>query len=237
MLIRSKSISLVTLLSVVLVPLLLFIFYIAYKCDELYYIRSTREGNLVESATFIFLFFCGIFAIFISTKAPQNKKFYLIFGILCLLFSLEELNWGQGLMGIKTPGFFFKYSDQGNLNAHNLLQKTFSIKTKHVAGWVLFFYGVCLPLICYRKKIRSSFARKHIVIPPLILSHSFFIGALMMFDYPTGQEEELGELFFSICFLLFMIQEYLKHRHAGEGDSVGPLSGSKLGHPSSRGAG
>jgi hypothetical protein len=209
---RPKSIPVVPLLSIILVPLLLCIFYIVYKCDEGYYIRSTREGRLVESLTFIFLLLCGIFAIYMSKKAIQNKKFCFIFGRLCILFSLEELNWGQGLMGIKTPEFFYKYSDQGNINAHNLLQKTFHFKTKHVAGWVLFFYGVCLPLICLRKNIRASLAKKHIVIPPLILSHSFFIAALMMIDFPTGQEEELGELFFSICFLLFIIQEYVKQR-------------------------
>jgi len=32
----------------------------------------------------------------------------------------------------------------------------------------------------------------------------------MMFDKPTGQEEEIGEFFFSICLFLFTIMEYLK---------------------------
>lgn len=216
--IRSKSISFVKFLSIILVPLLLCIFYVLYKHDKGYYISSTHEFHVVQSGTFIFLFFCGILAVFISTRAIQNKKFYLIFGILCLLFAFEEINWGQRLIGIQTPEFFDKYSDQSDINAHNLLQKTFGFKTKHVAGWVLFFYGVCLPLICLRKKIKSLLARNHIVVPPLILSHSFLIAALMMFDYPTGQEEELGELFFSICFILFIIQEYFKQQHAGEGD-------------------
>jgi len=43
-----------------------------------------------------------------------------------------------------------------------------------------------------------------LVVPPLVLALSFFLAALMMMDQPTGQEEEIGEFFFSVCFFLFM---------------------------------
>jgi hypothetical protein len=34
----------------------------------------------------------------------------------------------------------------------------------------------------------------------------------MMIDWPTGEEEELGELFFSVCFFLFILGEFLTRR-------------------------
>ena len=48
------------------------------------------------------------------------------------------------------------------------------------------------------------------VVPPPVLAISFFIAALMMWDRPTGWEEEIGEFFFSLCFFLFMLMEHLK---------------------------
>jgi hypothetical protein len=91
-----------------------------------------------------------------------------------------------------------------------VIQKKFNLKTKHVAGLILFAYGVCLPLLLKNRTVDELVSPCGLVVPPIALSFSFLIAAVMMLDRPTGQEEELGELFFAICFFLFIAAEYLR---------------------------
>ena len=135
----------------------------------------------------------------------------MAFGLFCLFLALEEINWGQRIIGVKSPRLFKRYSDQPkHINVHNLLQGVTGLKTKHIAGISLFGYGACLPFLTrFSRSVDRGVAATGLVLPPLRLVPSFAIGTLMMLDDPTGDEEELGELFFSICFLLFMATEYV----------------------------
>ncbi len=211
-------------LSIILIPVLLIVFAIIYKTNSRFYIYLTREDNLVEWVTFVLLFLTGVLSLIIAIQIRKNQGpyfwFFLIFSILCILSSLEEISWGQRILGIKSPEFFLKGSDQREINIHNVIQKwaknlsifwiTYDLKTKHIVGLTLFVYGTCLPIIALNRSISSFFRRKQFVVPPPILSFGFLIAALMMFDKPTGQEEEIGEFFFSICLFLFTVMEHLK---------------------------
>ena len=81
-----------------------------------------------------------------------------------------------------------------------------------MAGIVLFVYGVCLPGLAFHHKVRAVYDKFDFVVPPFFLSLGFLISALMMFDEPTGYEEEIGEFLFSLCFALFMAFEHLARR-------------------------
>ena len=119
----------------------------------------------------------------------------------------RELQQAQGVKCCHRLPQSPQNSDQREINAHNVIQQKFRVKTKHIAGWTLFVYGVCLPLILVNPRWRSRSEKVGLVVPPRALSISFFIAALMMFDRPTGREEEIGEFFFSLCFLQFIILE------------------------------
>ena len=122
-----------------------------------------------------------------------------------MLCALEEISWGQRLLGFGTPEVFLRHADQPELNVHNFLQGVFPIKTKHVAGVLVFLFGACLPFVSDRAPLRGAIARLGIVVPPKLLAPSFVLAALMMIDRPTGREEEYGELFFGISLLLFVL--------------------------------
>jgi len=211
-------------LSIVLIPVLLIVFVIIYKTKTRFYIYLTCEDNLLEWSTFILFFLTGVVSLIIAIQIRKNQGsyfwFFLIFSILCILVSLEEISWYQRIFDIKSPEFFLEHSDQREINIHNVIQQwgknisifgiAYNLKTKHIAGLTLVVYGTCLPIIALNRRVSSFFRRKQFVVPPLILSFSFYIAALMMFDKPTGQEEEIGEFFFSICLFLFAFMEYLK---------------------------
>lgn len=196
-----------------LVPLLLLTFVVIYKLDPNCYISLTKEDQVVEWATFGCLLAAGVFGLVLAVRLSKTQKglvlFFGVFGVFCLLSALEEISWGQRIFRIKSPEFFLENSSQREINIHNVFQKRSGLKTKHIAGLSLFIYGVCLPLLGAHPKVQGFLTRYGLVVPPRALSLSFLLAAIMMFDWPTGEEEELGELFFSICLFLFVAGEFI----------------------------
>jgi hypothetical protein len=87
-----------------------------------------------------------------------------------------------------------------------VINEWFSIRTKHVAAFVLFIYGVVLPLLTLSRRLRVLVGKLRIVIPPKVLIPGFALAAFMTLDcFFTGQDEEVAEFFFSLClfFLAF----------------------------------
>jgi hypothetical protein len=196
-----------------LVPLLLLTFVLIYELNPRHYISLTKEDQVVEWATFGFLLAAGVLGLGLAIRLSRAQKgfvlFFGVFGVFCLLSALEEISWGQRIFRIQSPEFFLENSSQREINLHNVFQKRSGLKTKHIAGLSLFIYGVCLPWLGVHPKVKGLLTRYGLVVPPRALSLSFLLAAMMMFDWPTGEEEELGELFFSICLFLFMAGEFI----------------------------
>jgi hypothetical protein len=176
------------------------------------YVYITREDRVINWLTFFFLLISGILSLLLvrrfSKKSKSYTPFLIIFGVLLILSALEEISWGQRLIGLESPPFFIEYSDQKEINIHNVFQKVVNVKTKHITAVTLFIYGVCLPVIFRDQRIKIFSGRLIVLIPPTILIISFLIGTLLMIDRPSGQEEEYSELFLSTSILLFILLEY-----------------------------
>lgn len=173
------------------------------------YFTIIHEDNLVEWLTFAFLTATGIISLLIGLDIKKRfgyiHWFFMLFFAFNILAGLEEISWGQRLFDLKTEGVFAEYSDQNEINFHNTLQGLLMVKTKHIAMYALFIYGVIFPWLIRTGKVNGTWFSSHqLIIPPAFLSVGFLIASLFMIDIPTGQEEEIGEFFYSICFLLLM---------------------------------
>jgi len=209
---------------VLFIPFMFVLLTLIYIANFELYWSLTNEDGLLEWLTFFSLFFAFLISFFIKIKIKKYKFsfywFFLFFTIFLLFSAMEEISWGQRILDIKSSGFFIENSTQGETNVHNLFQKwgrslpffgyEYNFKTKHLAGLTLFLYGAILPIVALNKRAANFFNQINIVVPPLTLSFSFFLAALMMIDKPTGREEEIGEFLFSVCLLLFIIWEYMK---------------------------
>ena len=110
------------------------------------------------------------------------------------------------------PGEFFQeHSDQNETNFHNVMQHYLKhhgfvvTKTRQIAAIVLLAYGVILPILNAFAPFRSWLRTCRVVVPPPALIPGFLLGAVLAwFDWPTGREEELGEVLFSLCFALLV---------------------------------
>jgi hypothetical protein len=210
---RSSLYRIYCFISLVIFPATVASIIVLTKIDPRYYKFITKEDNLVEWLTFAFLMISGILSAVLAFRAQRSSGryfwFYAAFAVVCLLFALEEISWGQRIIGVNSPRFFLEYSDQQEINIHNVLQEILDFRTKHVAAYLLFIYGVCLPVLAINQKIRKVIKGIGIILPPLVLSLGFLIAGILMIDYFAGREEEVGELLFALCFLFFMFHQVL----------------------------
>lgn len=191
-------------------PFLTLIYILLYFLNESLYRHLIKEDSITEWLTFLFLIVAGflsfLIALRIKTKHGYFHWFFILFFAFNILAGMEEISWGQRVFGLETTGVFKEHSDQNEINLHNTFQGIFQIKTKHIALVVLFVYGVILPwLMQNKKKETSNMLLRQFIFPPIFLSGGFLIASILMLDFQTGHEEEIGELFFSLCFFIMML--------------------------------
>ena len=197
-------------LGLYLFPVLTVVFAVFYLADESLYRYIIKEDSIVEWLTFAFLIVAGFLSFIIASGIRKSHHYFHWFFILFfgfnLLAGLEEISWGQRVFDVETTGVFHEYSDQNEMNLHNTFQGLFHIKTKHIALLVLLIYGSLLPGIMRNRNPQyGKMPLRQFIIPPMFLRGGFTIAAILMLDFQTGHEEEIGEFFFSICFFIMML--------------------------------
>ncbi|MGH6831756.1 MAG: hypothetical protein ACRECM_01845 [Methyloceanibacter sp.] len=194
------------------------------------YIWLLREEGAVEKLTAILLFLSALFALIAAFRVPETlrwaRPFLVLLSAFSALMALEEISWGQRIFDIEPSAFFQQHSDQKEINLHNVVQRYlkqsgFAVtKTRQIAAIVLLVYGVVLPVLSAFAPMRSWLRKCRVVVPPPALMPGFFAGALLAwFDWPTGREEELGELLFSLGFVLLVPLWRLQQRYAADAAS------------------
>jgi hypothetical protein len=186
--------------------------------DRPTYLALLKEDRPVEWATVVFFVVAGLGAlglVLTSRTSVRRRYCYALLGVFCLFVAAEEISWGQRLLGIHSPEFFRRNSDQREINVHNVLQKWSGLTSKLVAALAFLGYGVGLPIVlrssavaarmpAAARTLRTLVRRFDVAVPPPALSGGFLLGSILMIDLPTYQEEEVAELLFSLCFVLFM---------------------------------
>jgi hypothetical protein len=202
-------------IAITIFPILIITIVLINTIDDKYYRHINKEDQLVEWLTFGSLFLGGILAIYKAFRLQQIKSryfyFFLLFGIACIILAFEEISWGQRIFSIESSDFFLENSDQQEINIHNVVNQWLGVRTKHISAIILFFYGVCLPLLNLIKKFSSFLEKTRVIIPPIYLTIGFSLGAFLTIDIFSGLEEEIAELFLSLSLLMFVIHEYLSN--------------------------
>jgi len=190
------------------VPLLFVAGWVVYFIDRRYYGDISEEDQLVNWLTVVGLAIAAILAARIALRfrgRPEHRpRFFAAFALACAFFAMEEMDWGQRVIGVKTPRVIRRHNTQGEINLHNSIRHFLDIKTKHVAGVVLFAWGVWLPRRRKDHALRAWLERRGVVFPDRAQLLDFALPVVLMIDEPTGREEEYGELLFSLAFIRFI---------------------------------
>lgn len=206
------------------VPISMFLFIMAFKVifghDSQSYIMINTEGGLIEYGTSIAYILAFAFSIPVANALlKQNQKvwgiFYYLFAIALLFVGLEEISWGQRLLGVKSPDFFETYNSQSEITIHNLEWFRHYL---HNAYIVIGFWGSFSWLIFREISDKIKVKLIKYFIPSWFLS-SFFLPALIIFiilEYTNGfgffilKDQESVELILSLGFLLLVVTNFFR---------------------------
>ena len=167
---------------------------------DLFY-RSVQEDEWLEWATvWAFLLAAGFFV----HNALQQRRvsgrlpwFFAGVALFCFVVAMEEISWGQRLLGYRPPPYFLEHNFQQELNVHNVIERKlrmFSVKA------ILLGYGVALPLLALWPAARRVLWRLGIQAPPLGLAPAFAAAYAAYEDYTWKFTGEIVELMMGLGF-------------------------------------
>ncbi|TDJ43637.1 MAG: hypothetical protein E2O52_10035 [Gammaproteobacteria bacterium] len=166
---------------------------------DLYYL-SIQEDESIEWATF--WAFIGAGYLYLRTVFRTSASLagaWCGFGLVafCGFVALEEISWGQRIIGYRPPDYFLAFNYQQELNVHNVIDKDLR---KLAVKVVIFGYGVALPLIGLIPRASTLMQRIRLLVPPVSLVPAFAVTGTLMIVYPFKFTGEWVELMLGLCF-------------------------------------
>jgi hypothetical protein len=172
---------------------------------DLFY-RSVQEDEALEWATFWAFSAAGVVALVGALgqrKAGVRFPWFMVgLSLFCFFVAMEEVSWGQRLLGYRPPAYFLEQNFQQELNLHNVVSTDLR---KLALKAVILGYGVLLPLIALIPPVGRWFRRLTITPPPWTLIPSFLVTYATYQIYPWKFSGEVVELMLGLAFLFALL--------------------------------
>ena len=181
-----------------------------------------REDGLVEWLTFVVLIvmcafsFIMSFAFIRSGREGGAKRVWLFLGFLFLFGAMEEISWGQRILGIQSPEWFLMHNRQGETNIHNLVIYGVNLNKLvfgRVLGIIVAIYMLAIPMLYrFNKRYKDLNNRWGIPIPQNYQILLFVIINIIL-QYHLGLTKRVSELReLSNCFFFLLILRHPYNR-------------------------
>ena len=169
--------------------------------SELYYALVQEDGTL-EWMTFWAFFLAAISFVLIARRQRSAGAGvpWLTLGLALFSFvvAMEEISWGQRLLGYRPPEYFLEQNFQQEFNIHNVFDT--GLRKLALKATILGF-GVVLPLLALAEPVRKLVRRHGPAIAPLGLIPAFVATYWIYDDYPWRFSGEIVELMLGLGFL------------------------------------
>jgi len=169
--------------------------------SELYYELVQEDGTL-EWMTFwaFFLAAIGFVLAARSQKSAGAGMPWLTLGLALFSFvvAMEEISWGQRILGYRPPEYFLQQNFQQEFNVHNVFDT--GLRKLALKATILGF-GIVLPLLALAEPVRKLVRRHGPAIAPLGLIPAFVAAYWIYDDYPWRFSGEIVELMLGLGFL------------------------------------
>jgi hypothetical protein len=188
--------------------------------DQEAFLVWIREDGLVEWLTFAVLLIMSALSFVMShdfgrsKPARGAKRVWLFLGVLFLFGAMEEISWGQRVLGIESPEWFTRHNNQGETNLHNLIIYGASVNKLifgKILGILIGMYLLAVPLL-YRinEGFRNVINRWGI---PVVQNYQIILGVIVIILVQihlrlAGKAAELRELCIAYLFLLILMHPY-----------------------------
>ena len=173
---------------------------------DFYYFSIQEDEYLEWSSFWAFLLAAVAYSRRAAGYRLTTHRFpWYLYGValFCFIFAMEEISWGQRLLGYRPPAYFLEHNYQQEFNFHNVVETDYRklALTLVVAG-----YGIVLPLAVQFRYLKSWFERIGIVAPTIALLPAFTGTFLVYYLYPWGHSGEWVELMLGLSFLFSVVR-------------------------------
>lgn len=151
----------------------------------------------------------------------RYRWFFLLLALSCLYVALEEISWGQRLVGFSSPEFFRENNLQGETNIHNFLTGPFGTTLKHALAYALAaalaLYGLVYPLMLHRRfRLAVWLDARGLAAPPLYLWPYFVTAAVLECSSLRFNEAEVAEVLVGLGLTLMTVHYLFTRRGSTE---------------------
>jgi hypothetical protein len=178
------------------------LFRLSSRDPDAYYQLLQEDGVLEWATVYALLLAAGCFA----RTAVRGWRAGLracwspaLLSLFCAFVALEEISWGQRLIGYRPPAYFLEHNFQQELNVHNVASSSLR---ELVLIAVLGVWGAALPLALRARRASALAERLGLVAPPLALAPGFAASLALYLGYPAPFSGEIVELLLGIGMLL-----------------------------------
>ncbi len=164
--------------------------------------QSLQEDEWLEWATF-WGFFLAAVALGVAALRQRRSTGlwpWFLAGVasFCFVVGMEEISWGQRVLGYRPPAYFLEHNFQQELNVHNVMARDLRMLAVKV---VILGYGVALPLLAAMPPVGQLLARLAVVAPPVELAPGFAAAYWTYETYPFKFSGEVTEFMMALGFL------------------------------------
>ena len=181
------------------------------------YIWATYEDLYGEWAQTFFFVLAFVFSTLLAVSRPQQRLFFSLLAGALFYVVMEEISWGQRILGFETPELMIQHNIQHEANLHNLLTGPVDTWIKRALEYFLATafvgYGLVYPLlirspVIWLKRLESRW----LPAPPLYLWPYFVLAAYLELDYLDFNEAEVAEVLIGAAMTIFCAHYWFARR-------------------------
>lgn len=159
-----------------------------------FYALSQEDGVIEWWTVWSFLIAALAHLQLASERHGLARSFGLLLAMFCGVVAMEEVSWGQRLLGVQSPNYFLDSNAQQELNLHNQVPD----RARIVALQLILLAYAALPLLPLLGRRWRPIARVAdqlgVVPPPPVLGAAFAALLLFYLSYPFKFAGEWVEL-------------------------------------------
>ncbi len=191
-------------------------FVLLYVDKEAFH-AYTQEDHFVEWLQVVVIVIMSAYSFAMShafsrtERGRAAKRLWLFLGFLLIFGIMEEISWGQRILGIESPEWFLKHNRQGETNVHNLVIYGVNINKLvfgTILGGLMGVYLVVVPLLHRFNARFKNFINRWGVPVAQNYQIILFIANSIIVELHRSLSGKVGELFefcnYFTCLLILM---------------------------------